>query len=175
MATQKRLFEIFEYVTGEQPELTDQEIGDSVWTESVISEFLESIGQTDCHMMSLTAGVSKGKWRRVKFSVKGDILYLQFQTPEEAHIAINNFEQSDSTQYEFSSRFKDMPNVIMVKIGGSVSEGDLEYMHMTTNDPNNDLSQIGTEVVPDTLPEGVDPQTKLPIPPHTDTPQTGGF
>ncbi len=162
MATQKRLFEIFEYVTGEQPELTDKEIGDSVWTESVICEFFESIGQNDCQMSSLTAGVSNGKWRRVKFSVVDDILYLQFQTPEEAHIAINDFEQAEPTKYEYSTRFNDIPNAVMVKItGGGISEGDLEYMHMTNNDPNSDLSQIGTEVVPDTLPETVDPQTGM--------------
>lgn len=157
MANQKRLNEVFEHVTGvpvQQP--NDNEIGNTVWTESVISEFLDAMGQDSNKMLDLTTGISNGDWGKVKYSVvNGAVLYLQFQTPEMAHMAFNSLSNSLSNPYEFSSRFDMMPTTVMVQFTDSgIDEGDLLYSHATDTGPNQDQYQIGTEIVPDTLPEG---------------------
>lgn len=149
MATQKRLFEVFEHVTGvpmkeQQPSI--EQIGNTSWTESAISELLDAVGQDENKMFSLTAGVSNGDWGRVKYSVvNGAILYLQFQTPEEAHMAINSFSNSLSNPYEFSSRFDQMPTTVMVQFTDSGISEDLLYSHATDAGPNSDQYQMGTE------------------------------
>lgn len=149
MSTQKRLNEVFEHVTGvpiQQP--SEQEIGNTIWTESVISELLDAMGQDNNKMLSLTAGVSTGDWGRVKYSVvDGSVLYLQFQTPEEAHMAFNQLSHSLSNPYEFSSRFDEMPTTVMVQFTDSgISEGDLTYAHVNGSaGPDQDQYKIGME------------------------------
>lgn len=153
MATQKRLLEVFEHVTGSNPStLTDQQVGDSKWTENVIGSFLDEIGQDQFKMFDLTKGASNGDFGRVKFSVVNNTLYLDFQTPEIAHMAINRLSDSLSNPYEFSSRFDQMPQTVMVQFTDSgISEGDLTYAHVNGAGPEIDKFQIGTEIVPDTL------------------------
>ncbi len=77
MAKKDRLFEIFERVTGIplKEDLTPQEIGNSSWTETTISELLDAIGQDENNMFSLTAGVSNGDWGRVKYFLFVVILF----------------------------------------------------------------------------------------------------
>lgn len=153
MATKKRLNEIFEHVNGISPSVPE-EVSQSNWTSDSITEFLDTIGQNQNKMIDPNSGVSSGDFGRVKFSVQNNTLYLEFQTPEMAHMAINRLSDAVGNPYEFSSRFDEMPNTVMVQFTNSgISEGDLAYMQVDDACPETDQYQIGTEVVPDTLPE----------------------
>lgn len=153
MADKKRLNEVFEHVTGVNPSISEA-IPESNWTAGTIGEFLDTVGQEQYKMLDRNSGVSSGDFGRVKFRVQNNTLYLDFQTPEMAHMAINNMSNAASNPYEFSSRFDQMPNTVMVQFTDSgINEGDLAYMHVNDAGPETDQYQIGTEIVPDTLPE----------------------
>lgn len=155
MATQKRLNEVFEHVTGVNPYPQEEYISNK-WNTNSIVEFMDIIGQDDqkIKMIDPTTGISFGDFGRVKFSVQNNTLYLEFQTPEMAHMAINKLSDAVGNPYEFSSRFDQMPNTVMVQFTDSgINEGDLAYMHVNDAGPETDQYQIGTEIVPDTLPE----------------------
>lgn len=146
MSTQNKLFRIFEHVTGVQPEeVLSQQY--SKWDQNAAEELLQTIGQDNIKMISPTDGVSEGDWGRVKFSiVSSGALYLQFQTPEMAHMAINSLSDSATNPYEFSSRFDEMPTTVMVQFtDNGISEGDLVYHHATDAGPDQDKYEIGAE------------------------------
>jgi hypothetical protein len=145
MTTKKRLFEVFEHVTGIQPSLSE-EIPSNDWTAGTIVEFMDSIGQDEQRMMDRNSGYSSGDYGRIKFRVQNNTLYMDFQTPEIAHLAINKLSDALSNPYEFYSRFDEMPNTVMVQFtNNGIDEGDLTYAHANGAAPEQDQYQLGME------------------------------
>lgn len=142
-----RLFEIFEHVTGINPiEPLEQSQINNQWNESTISEFLDTIGQDEIRMLDDKSGISAGDFGRVKFNIVSEgALYLEFQTPEMAHMAFERLSSSIGNPYEFSSRFDMMPKTIMVQFTDNGVNEDLLYSHATDAAPAQDNYQIGSE------------------------------
>jgi len=145
MATEKRLFEVFEHVTGIKPSVSE-DVPANDWTSGAIIEFMDSIGQDEQRMLDRNSGYSNGDLGRIKFRVQNNTLYMDFQTPEIAHLAINKLSDALSNPYEFYSRFDEMPNTVMVQFtDNGISEGDLTYAHVNSAAPDKDQYQIGME------------------------------
>lgn len=138
-----RLFEVFEHVNGVQPEVTSEE---SNWTDNDLESLLTDMGQEYQSFTGNLNGISQGDFGRVKFSVKGGVLYLEFPNPETAHMAFNSLSSSLSNPYEFSSRFDQMPTTVMVQMTNSgINEDMLSYVHVDDAQPSRDKYQIGME------------------------------
>jgi len=149
---------MFERVTGVDANQPEQTSTGSKWNVTEIENILEEIGQEHVKFTDQAKGISQGDFGRVRFEVNGNTLYLTFPTSEVAHVAFNTLSDALSNPYEFSSRFDQMPNTVMVQFTDSgIDESMLSYAHVDNAEPNRDQYELGVEsdINEDLAPENI--------------------
>lgn len=114
--------------------------GATIWDRISIAELLDTIGQDQHKFSNETKGTSEGDWGPVEFKLEEitpGTLYLKFDSQVEAKSAFNTLSASLSNPYEFSSRFDQMPDTIMVQFSkqDELAEAALETDPVAILDP----------------------------------------